>query len=45
MRFGEAPVELSAAVGGVKLVELVARTSSPSRFPDPVAWAEAALTR
>ena len=45
MRFGEAPAKLAADVRGVKLVELVARTPRPSRFPDPVAWGEAALTR
>ena len=45
MRAGERPVELAADVKGVALVELVARTPAPSRFPDPVAWAEAALIR
>ncbi|MBO9711711.1 NPCBM/NEW2 domain-containing protein [Sphingomonas sp.] len=45
MRFGEAPASLSADVRGVKLVELVARTAAPARFPDPVAWGDAALTR
>lgn len=43
MRFGETPHELEADISGAKLVELVARTPSPSRFPDPVTWAEAAL--
>ena len=45
MRAGERAVELAADVKGVALVELVARTPAPSRFPDPVAWAEAALIR
>jgi hypothetical protein len=45
MRFGQAPAELTADVRGVKIVELVARTPTPNRFPDPVAWGEAALTR
>jgi alpha-galactosidase len=45
MRFGEAPVRLAADVRGAKLIELVARTPEPRRFPDPVAWGEAALTR
>jgi len=45
MRFGEAPVPVTADVHGAKLIELVARTPQPRRFPDPVAWGEAALTR
>ena len=45
VRFGEAPVSLATDVRGVKLIELVARTPQPRRFPDPVAWGEAALTR
>jgi hypothetical protein len=44
LRFGEPPVPLTADVRGVKLVELVARTAEPTRFPDPVAWGDAALT-
>jgi len=44
-RFGEAPSPIEADVSGVKLVELVARTAEPMRFPDPVTWGEAALTR
>lgn len=45
MRFGEAPARLEADVRGAKLIELVARTPEPLRFPDPVAWGDAALTR
>jgi alpha-galactosidase len=45
MHFGEAPARLAADVRGAKLVELVARTPEPRRFPDPVAWGEAMLTR
>ncbi len=44
MRFGEVPSRLTADVRGVKLIELVARTSGQERFPDPVAWGDAALT-
>lgn len=44
-RFGEAPSMIEADVGGVKLVEMVARTARPTRFPDPVTWGNAALTR
>lgn len=44
VRFGEVPTALSADVHGVKLIELVAKTPRPRRFPDPVAWADAALT-
>jgi len=45
MRFGEAPQRLAADVQGAKLVELVARTPQARRFPDPVAWGDAMLTR
>lgn len=45
MHFGEAAADLSANVSGRKIVELVARTPQHQRFPDPVDWAEAALTR
>lgn len=45
LRFGEQPVALSADVGGVKIIELVARTASAARFPDPVTWGDAALLR
>lgn len=44
-RFGEAPARLAAKVEGVKLIELVARTPEARRFPDAVAWGDAALTR
>ena len=45
MPFGTQPMELSVDVRGVKLIELVARTAKPMRFPDPVAWGDAALLR
>ncbi|HEX5184261.1 MAG TPA: NPCBM/NEW2 domain-containing protein [Allosphingosinicella sp.] len=45
MRFGEAPVAIAADVRGIALIELVARTPVRMRFPDPVTWGEAALTR
>ncbi|RAK52176.1 NPCBM/NEW2 domain-containing protein [Phenylobacterium deserti] len=45
LRYGAAPVAISADVKGVRVVELVARTSPDVRFPDPVVWAEAALHR
>ncbi len=45
MRFGEAPVPIAADVRGIALIELVARTPARVRFPDPVTWGEAALTR
>jgi hypothetical protein len=45
VHFGEAPLPLAADVRGVKIIELVARTPRPRRFPDPVAWGEAGLTR
>ncbi|MBC7667864.1 MAG: NPCBM/NEW2 domain-containing protein [Gemmatimonadaceae bacterium] len=44
LRFGAAATPLSADVGGVKLIELVARTPQAARFPDPVTWGDAALT-
>ncbi|MGY2734498.1 NPCBM/NEW2 domain-containing protein [Sphingomonas sp. UYP23] len=45
MRFGEAPASLKVDVRGAKIIELVARTPQPMRFPDPVSWSEAALLR
>jgi hypothetical protein len=45
MRFGEVPARLRADVGGARIIELVALTPEPRRFPDPVAWGEAALSR
>lgn len=45
VRYGTAPVPISADVTGVKLIELVARTPTRTRFPDPVTWGEAALLR
>jgi len=43
MRFGEAPVTLSADIRTYKIVELVARTPKPTRLAEPVTWGEAAL--
>jgi hypothetical protein len=43
MRFGAAPVALTASVAGVRVVELVARSPQAVRFPDPVTWGDAAL--
>ena len=43
MRFGAQPAALSVDVRGVKVIELVARSAKPMRFPDPVAWGDAAL--
>lgn len=43
MRFGQAPVALTADVRGVRIVELVARASATSARPEPVTWGEAAL--
>ncbi|WP_448664211.1 NPCBM/NEW2 domain-containing protein [Sphingomonas sp. CJ20] len=45
VRYGAAPVALSADIRGVKLIELVARTPQGTRFPDPVTWGDAALRR
>lgn len=45
MRFGEPAVALEADVAGKGLIELVARTPGAPRFPDPLAWADAALRR
>jgi hypothetical protein len=45
VRFGEPPLRLEADVREAKIVELVARTPQPRRFPDPIAWGDAALTR
>ena len=45
LRFGDAAVPLSVDVRGVKIIELVARTETPMRFPDPATWGDAALTR
>jgi alpha-galactosidase len=45
VRYGAAPVPISANVRGVKIVELVARTATPTRFADPVTWGDAALSR
>ncbi|WP_155006410.1 NPCBM/NEW2 domain-containing protein [Sphingomonas hengshuiensis] len=45
VRYGAAPVPLTADVAGVKIVELVARTPTAMRFSDPVTWGEAALLR
>lgn len=43
MMFGQAPMTLSVNVRGVKMVELVARTSMPTVQGAPVTWGEAAL--
>ncbi|MEP9402933.1 NPCBM/NEW2 domain-containing protein [Sphingomonas sp. VNH70] len=43
MRFGEAAVPITAAVAGVKLIELVAEGRTGARLSDPVVWADAAL--
>ncbi|WP_443971605.1 NPCBM/NEW2 domain-containing protein [Sphingobium sp. CR28] len=45
IKFGDAPVAVTADVRGVKLVELVARTPRPMRFSDPVVWGDAAFQR
>jgi len=45
MRFGEPAARLEANVADKRLIELVARTPGAPRFPDPVAWANAALRR
>lgn len=43
LTFGAAPVRVEVDIGTVQIVELIARTAEPTRFPDPVAWANAAL--
>ncbi len=43
--FGDAVVPMSVDVRGVRIIELVVRTAQPMRFPDPVTWGDAALTR
>jgi hypothetical protein len=45
MRFGQAPVTLSAAIGSARIVELVARQLNDPQRPASVAWADAALLR
>jgi hypothetical protein len=45
MRFGQAPAALTAAVGGVKLIEIVARSAGPPGRSFSVVWGDAALTR
>jgi len=45
LRFGQAAAPITADVRGVTLIELVARTPRPGRFPDPVVWGDAALRR
>jgi hypothetical protein len=45
LKVGQSPQALSVEVGGVKLIELVARGSRPSQGPQPVTWGEAALRR
>ncbi|MBW8858464.1 MAG: NPCBM/NEW2 domain-containing protein [Caulobacter sp.] len=45
LKFGQAPQVLGVDVGGVKLIELVARAAKPSPVPQPVTWGEAALRR
>ena len=45
MRFGQAPVTLSAAIGSTRIVELVARQLNDPQRPASVAWADAALLR
>jgi alpha-galactosidase len=45
LKFGQPPQTLSVEVGGVKLIELVARGSRPGQGPQPVTWGEAALRR
>jgi hypothetical protein len=44
LKFGDAAIPLSVPVQGVSIIELVVRTARPMRFPDPVTWADAALT-
>ena len=43
MRFGEAATPITANVGGVKLIELIAEGQRGARFNDPVLWGDAAL--
>ncbi|WP_428332838.1 NPCBM/NEW2 domain-containing protein [Novosphingobium sp.] len=43
--YGAVPVAIDADVTGVAIIELVARGAADPRYPDPVAWGEAALDR
>jgi hypothetical protein len=45
MQFGQAPAALTAAVKGVGLIEIVARSSGPRGQSFPVVWGDAALTK
>lgn len=44
LRFGGAPVPITADVSGVKVVELIARTADEAAVPVSSTWAMAALT-
>jgi len=45
MRFGQAPVAFTARVAGVKLIEIVARSTGIRGPGFPVVWGNAALTK
>ncbi len=45
VQFGQAAVRITAAVEGVDLIELVARSAGPRDQSFPVVWGNAALTR
>lgn len=45
MRWGEPAAAISADTTGIQIVELVAKTPASVRFPDVVAWGNAALHR
>lgn len=45
MRFGAAPITLTANLGGAKVVELVARAEGDAATPVSVSWGGAALMR
>jgi len=45
VQFGQAAVRITAAVEGVDLIELVARSAGPRDQSFPVVWGNAALTK
>ena len=45
MRLGQAPVPLTAAISGVRLIEIIARSTGARGQSFPVVWGDAALTR
>jgi hypothetical protein len=45
LKFGDAPIAINADVRGIRVLELVARSTDPASAPVALAWAEAKLEK